>query len=321
MASDPERLPIAAIKAGVVLSEVVGRYVELRRVNGELAGLCPFHGERTPSFTVVDRKGFAHCFGCGWHGDVLDFLMAIERIDIAAAMERLGGDGLPAPDPETLARRKREREAFEARERETKRRAALSLWKDGETINGTLAAAYLEQRGLKAEHGEWPGSLRHVAAVRHPATGDPVPTLMAGAARWPGRDIMAVQLTALAPPGVKADVDPVRWSRGHLAGSAVRLSPWSGATRIVLTEGVEDGLAVLRAVPGVAVGAVLGAWNAAKVELPEGAEIVLALDADTAGDGASDKAARALIARGFAVRRACLPAGHDPNSLLLDGGA
>ncbi|NQV45445.1 MAG: DNA primase, partial [Rhodospirillales bacterium] len=57
------------------LSEVVGRRVQLRKKGREWEGLCPFHKEKTPSFTVNEEKGFYHCFGCGEHGSVFDFVM------------------------------------------------------------------------------------------------------------------------------------------------------------------------------------------------------------------------------------------------------
>ena len=59
----------------VGLTEVIGRSVKLARKGREHLGLCPFHKEKTPSFTVNDEKGFYHCFGCGAHGDIIKFLM------------------------------------------------------------------------------------------------------------------------------------------------------------------------------------------------------------------------------------------------------
>ena len=56
------------IRARIALSEIVGRRVKLTRAGREHKWLCPFHNEKTPSFTVSDDKGFFHCFGCGAHG-------------------------------------------------------------------------------------------------------------------------------------------------------------------------------------------------------------------------------------------------------------
>ena len=98
------RVDVQALQAGLDLAEVVGRYVELRRSGGELVGLCPFHAERTPSFTVNPAKGFVHCFGCGAHHDAVGFVMAYLGIDFKAAVQELGGwspqaGGVAAPRP------------------------------------------------------------------------------------------------------------------------------------------------------------------------------------------------------------------------------
>lgn len=83
---DTERL-----KAELDIAEVVGRYVRLKRAGNELEGLCPFHDERTPSFSVIPSKGFFHCFGCGANGDVIAFYQRITGADFKRAVADLGG--------------------------------------------------------------------------------------------------------------------------------------------------------------------------------------------------------------------------------------
>lgn len=97
----------------------------------------------------------------------------------------------------------------------------------------------------------------------------------------------------------------------------MRLAPWSHGRPIVLTEGVEDGLAVLHAFPDAAPWAVLGAGNVVRVVLPEKADVILALDGDSSGQENSGVAAEALSARGHMVRVVSLPDGDDLNDLLL----
>ena len=90
MTSGKRRFPdrfLAELRDRVPLGDVVGLHVRLVRQGRELVGLCPFHAERSPSFAVVETKGFYHCFGCGAHGDALDFLMAIENVDFVEAVE------------------------------------------------------------------------------------------------------------------------------------------------------------------------------------------------------------------------------------------
>jgi DNA primase len=87
------------LRARLSLSDIVGRKVSLKRRSGaEYAGLCPFHNEKTPSFTVNDKKGFFHCFGCGVHGDAVGFVMKTEGLSFPEAVERLAREvGLPVP--------------------------------------------------------------------------------------------------------------------------------------------------------------------------------------------------------------------------------
>src|SRR3546814_9080470 len=70
----PDRF-LDEIRSRTGLAEVVGRRVRLIRKGREFSGLCPFHNEKTPSFTVSEEKGFYHCFGCGAHGDVIRFVI------------------------------------------------------------------------------------------------------------------------------------------------------------------------------------------------------------------------------------------------------
>lgn len=155
--------------------------------------------------------------------------------------------------------------------------------------------------------------------MKYPPDGPWYPALLAGASRWPDPSPVAVQATALAEPGRKANLKRCRWTTGVLPGAAVRLRPWREGAAIVLTEGVEDGLAVALAVPDVAVWAVLGAPNAANVLLPDGAEVILALDGDAAGRLAAGNAAEALAERGHLVRIARFPDGQDPAAALVGG--
>ena len=95
------------LKARLRPSDVIGRYVKLRRQGNEYAGLSPFTKEKTPSFFVNDQKGFYHCFSSGKHGDIISFLQETQRLTFHEAVERLAEEaGLPMPaeSPEDAAR-------------------------------------------------------------------------------------------------------------------------------------------------------------------------------------------------------------------------
>ncbi len=80
------------------VSEVIGKRVEIKKAGKEYKACCPFHNEKTPSFTVSPEKGFYHCFGCGAHGTALGFLMDYERLTFVEAIEELAKMvGIPVP--------------------------------------------------------------------------------------------------------------------------------------------------------------------------------------------------------------------------------
>lgn len=89
----PEKL-----RSSILVSEVVGKRVKLKQRGHEFSGLCPFHNEKSPSFTVNDQKGFYHCFGCSAHGDVIGFMMNTEGLEFRDAVVRLADDfGIDIP--------------------------------------------------------------------------------------------------------------------------------------------------------------------------------------------------------------------------------
>lgn len=86
------------LRAKVSIADVVGARVKLVRKGREFSGLCPFHNEKTPSFTVNEAKGFYHCFGCGAHGDIIKFEMEANNLPFMDAVEKLANKaGLPVP--------------------------------------------------------------------------------------------------------------------------------------------------------------------------------------------------------------------------------
>lgn len=86
------------LRARTTLSALIGRSIPLRKAAGEFKSCCPFHQEKTPSFTVNDEKGFAHCFGCGWHGDAIRWLTDHQNMNFREAVKRLASEaGMTMP--------------------------------------------------------------------------------------------------------------------------------------------------------------------------------------------------------------------------------
>jgi hypothetical protein len=272
---------------------------------------CVLHRDRHPSFHVKDGPDGQlrfRCFaGCDWH-------------ELRAELVRRGllPGKAPRLDPVEVARRTLERERKLREEREVAEAEALAIWRAAGPLEpGDLADRYFGQRGLLVPRDGWPRSLR--LGQHTGSTGRSWPALVAAACRWPERIPCAIQVTPLAEPGRKAWSKPARLTFGWLEGAAVRLAPWEPGRRIVLIEGVEDGLAVLGACPDVTPWAVLGAGNAGSVRLPDGVEVTLALDGDDAGRRAAVAAVKELWHRGHRVSVAKLPDGFDPLDVLRSG--
>lgn len=145
MTFSPEFLDELRERAG--LAQVVGRKVRLTRHGREYKGLCPFHGEKTPSFTVSEEKGFYHCFGCGAHGSAIDFVMKADGLSFPEAVERLARDAgmeLPAQSPEAQDRERQRQSLFPVLE-------AAAVWFERglRMPEGRAAMDYVLGRGLE----------------------------------------------------------------------------------------------------------------------------------------------------------------------------
>ena len=143
---------ISQIRDAADIIQVIGQYVQLRKAGRNWKGLCPFHGEKTPSFNVSPDKGFFHCFGCQKHGDVFDFVMELEGKSFVEAAEQLAGRfGIPVPRIE---------ESPELRRARGERVAMLELNKLATQFfrevladpqRGEPGRAYLAKRGVTQE--------------------------------------------------------------------------------------------------------------------------------------------------------------------------
>ncbi|WP_136066180.1 DNA primase [Modicisalibacter radicis] len=132
--------------------EVVGERVTLKKAGRNYAGLCPFHQEKSPSFTVSQDKQFYHCFGCGAHGNALRFLMEYDNLRFPEAVEQLAArQGLEVPregadDPHAKAREKKRQEGVNLLE------LSASFFRERLAMSeGKAARAYLDNRGLSSE--------------------------------------------------------------------------------------------------------------------------------------------------------------------------
>ena len=143
---------IEEVRAAANIVDVVGSYISLRKRGKNYLGLCPFHGEKEPSFTVNDEKQIFHCFGCGASGSVFDFLMRSRNLSFAEAVKELAKRfSIPLPQRQETGQAKRMRELAE-RLRHVNELAAgyfnQVLLDEG---TGKMALAYLQSRGMGPE--------------------------------------------------------------------------------------------------------------------------------------------------------------------------
>ena len=134
----------------VDIVDVVQRYVQLRKAGANYVGLCPFHNEKTPSFSVSPTKQFYHCFGCGVHGNAIGFLMAYASMGYVDAVKDLASQvGMQVPEPqprspEEAARKEREPDLYAIMEK------AMAFYR-AELKKSARAIDYLKGRGLTGE--------------------------------------------------------------------------------------------------------------------------------------------------------------------------
>ena len=298
-------------RRAVSIVQVVSAYVSLRQSGRNAVGLCPFHEERTPSFTVSGERGLFHCFGCRAGGDAIAFLMKYHGCDFRSALQHLrtltGSEMVRGQKAVTLPG------AAPAERAQLPRRR----WAMARSAAGTVVERYLHSRGITVPA---PASIRFLPAAWHAEAGVTFPVMIAAVQDLTGQ-ITGVHRTYLAADGSgKAAVSPAKKMLGSCVGGAVRLSK-IGST-LAVTEGIETGLSVLQAT-GIPTWASLSTSGLTGLRLPPppfAENVVVFADHDPAGIAAADSAMARWHTEGRRVRLALPPkAGSDFNDVLRSG--
>ncbi len=343
------------LRARLTLSSVIARRVKLVRKGREHHGLCPFHNEKTPSFTVNDEKGFFYCFGCGAHGDVVTFEMRAGNLPFREAVERLAGEaGLEVPQE---TREEREQSKRKASLREVMEMAAAYYERMLRLPEGREAMEYLTRRGLGPDiiqrfrlgfspsgggglraalhrEGVEDGDLIDLGLAARPNDGRAPYDYFRGRVMFPIADtsgrVVAFGARILGdgqPKYLNSPETPLF----HKGRSLYNLGLARDAARvegtIVVVEGYMDVIALARAGLNHGVAPLGTALTETQIEAlwRTGVdEPVLCFDGDAAGQRAAGRAlerALPLLAPGRSLRFATLPAGRDPDDLVREGGA
>jgi DNA primase len=291
----------AAIRRDHLLPSIVGALVKLERAGPELKACCPFHEERSASFTIFDGGRRFHCFGCGASGDVLDFVQRAHGVSLRQAAEMITGSNLPSVHVHQLPAAEKDHRGEEAR----------AIWRAAEPVKGTLAERYLRTRGL---HLTIPASIRFTR-LRYGKSGPLHPCLVAVVASVDNR-LIGIQRTYLNADGTgKASVPKAKLSLGQVSGGAIRLG--AAARSMFVCEGLEDGLTLMQEL-GRTVWVSAGTSNLPGMQFPVGVDsVAIGGDADEPGRVAARKAADVYLSRGLQARTFFPIDGKDFNAELL----
>jgi DNA primase len=346
---------IERLRDAVDMADLVGSKTDLRRVGSRLTGLCPFHDERTPSFSVNAQDKLFYCFGCHAKGDAIGFVEQTEGVDFREAVEflaeRYGVElELENEDPQAEARRRRRERLLALLERAA-RFYDTYLWESGEAAR---ARDYLAGRGLSEE------ILREFRVGYSPSAWDRM-LLGARQSGFSEEELMGAGLAQRRRGGggvfdrFRARIMfPLADGRGRVLGFGARqMGEGPGpkylntsendlfhkgrqlfgldiarreaakSGRIVLVEGYTDVLALHQAGIRDAV-AIMGTALTPEQLAEAGraaSRLVLALDADRSGQEAMLRASRLAEERSLELRMVEMPEGMDPAELVASAGA
>jgi len=335
------------IRARVSIAEVVSGYVTLKRVGRNYSGLCPFHDEKTPSFTVNEERGLFHCFGCGAGGTIFNFVMRADHIGFREAVEALAqraGVEIPRRPEEVAAERQRSGLVEVNAQAERYFCAALLAQ------HGRVGREYLRGRGLSQATIERYG-------IGYCPPGGGLARALTGGQDSIGRAV-EVGLLARRSDGSIYErfrgrvMFPIRDSAGRVVGFGGRSlgddppkylnSPEStlfhkgsvlyglfeareairGAGRMVLVEGYVDALALVQNGIGYAVATLGTALGVSQLRLARrfAPEVVAFFDGDRAGRDAAAKAFVVCLQAEIWGLGAFLPDGFDPDTFVQKKG-
>lgn len=343
------------LRARTSLSTLIGKSVKVTRAGKEYKACCPFHNEKTPSFTINDDKGFYHCFGCGAHGDAIRWMTDHQGLPFMDAVKELAasaGLDMPAPDPRSAKAEQQARGLHDVT-------AAAQAWfvEQLNGLSGAQARAYLDGRGLSEETrrafgiGFAPDS-RNALRAALKQFGDPMlaeagmviqPEADGGRTRDPydrfrGRLMIPIRdargrviafggrIIGAGEPKYLNSPDTPLFDKGRTLYNIDKALPAARkAGRIIVVEGYMDVIALAQAGIAECVAPLGTALTEHHIErLWKIADVpVLCFDGDSAGQKAADRAAlRALpiLKPGQSLSFVTLPGGMDPDDLIKAKG-
>ncbi len=338
---------VAEIKDRLSIVEIINPYVKLTRAGKSFRGLCPFHKEKTPSFHVSPERGSWHCFGCGLGGDGFSFIEKVEGVDFKGALKILAEKAGVTIE----YARSENREEASKKERLRTLMSRASEWYAGK-LKGSLAEAYAKSRGLSDETmrnwrlGFAPDAWRVLLEALTAEGFTTEEMLAAGLIKeadgkqgtyydrfrnrlmFPIRDnasrVVAFTSRALAPDDLAKYLNSPETGLYHKSEILFGMDAAKDAIRVrkftMLVEGQMDVILAHQAGFENAVALSGTALSEKHISLMKrySENLMLVLDADPAGLGATAKSAALALHSGLRVKAARLPLGKDPADIISE---
>ena len=344
---------IDEVRSAADIVTVISDTIALRKAGNAYKGLCPFHGEKTPSFNVMRERGFFHCFGCGVGGDVFKFVELQEKVNFQEAVRHLAARfGIPIPEMEATGE---QRESAAEREALVKiHEVALAYFR--EQLASPAGAKWrdylLTQRGLKQETIDqlqigWAPPSRDALRTRLLKEGfKPLQLVISGLVsrrddgaeidRFRNRLMIPIARdtgTVIAFGGRALEADqqpkylnspetPIYTKSRTLYGLNLTKSHLRKGNFALIVEGYFDFAQVHQAggFPVIATCGTALTPQQAQMLRRFAAKAVLCYDADRAGQTAAERSSELLVAEGFDVNVVQLPGGEDPDTFMQKHG-
>jgi DNA primase len=339
---------IEEVRSRADIVEVIGAHVRLKRVGRNFTGLCPFHTEKTPSFSVNRERGFFHCFGCGAGGTVFNFLMRMDGLTFPEAVRSLAQRyGVELPERAEPGMERGERESLQRANQVAAEFFSHVLWN---TEDGAAAREYLKSRAITTETARAfmlgyapsrPGSLARalerrglrdagirLGLIRGDSEG--LRDLFRARVMFPIRDAQgrvtgfgARVLDDRLPKYLNSPESPLYSKTRTLYGLYEARQEIARRDRAILVEGYFDAIALWQA--GFKE-TVAGCGTALTVEQLRvlaryTRNVIACFDGDDAGRRASLRALEIFLEAGLLGRGIFIPAGYDPDTLVRERGA
>ena len=338
---------IERIHESANLVDVISEYLPLKKSGSNFVGLCPFHNEKTPSFTVSETKQFYHCFGCGEGGDIISFIMKMENMSFLEASEYLANKlGIPLVEKSKKEKKiEAEKEKLYEINREAARFYYYNLMKDEKALrylqNRKIKRKTINQFGLGFAQDNWDEIYKYLLdkgysveelekagliGMRKDKSGYydkfrnriifPIIDTRGRIIGFGGRvldDTMPKYLNSK---------DSVVFTKGNNLFGLNLVRKQSNRERIILVEGYMDVIALFNNGINYAVASLGTAFTPEQGKLLQryGKEIYICYDSDTAGINATTRAINILKREGIEAKVILLPINQDPDDFIKEKG-